>query len=316
MTDLKVLQEQADKWLADATNAETFAKGAELLKSIDEQKKLRAEEQKLIADAEKAKVDAENGRRFWTTKVSSLAPMFAAIITGLTFGLAYIGQQRQSNLASEQGEEKAWREALQKVDTTNPASEQAGAFAMESFFGSQYSTQAQQVAAVLAPDLHNRAAFDFLFGELAKSTTQSTQGGLIDVARAISTRLRDTYNFTPETDRGEASFAQFLDWPGVINPTNDKLISEKLQPSESDVWELETISDNLSRLWKRADHPLDPSTLDLRNVIFLGSDFRGIKSLAAAEMDSTTGFYGQCMVDDIVKARGKRDNVVVECSPP
>jgi hypothetical protein len=107
VTDLKVLQEQAEKWLADATDAETFAKGALLLKSIDEQKKLRAEEQKLIADTETAKVDAENGRRFWTTKVSSLAPMFAAIITGLTFGLTYIGQQRQSNVASQQGEERA-----------------------------------------------------------------------------------------------------------------------------------------------------------------------------------------------------------------
>ena len=117
MTDLKVLQEQAEKWLADATDAETFAKGALLLKSIDEQKKLRAEEQKLIADTETAKVDAENGRRFWTTKVSSLAPMFAAIITGLTFGLTYIGQQRQSNVASQQGEEWARKSSLKNSHT-------------------------------------------------------------------------------------------------------------------------------------------------------------------------------------------------------
>lgn len=314
MTDLKAIQQQAEKWLADTTNAETFVKGAQLLKTIDEQKKLRAEEQKIIADTEAAKVNAANGRRFWTTKVSSLAPMFAAIITGLTFGLTYIGQQAQSNLASRQGEEKAWREALQKVDTTNPASAQAGAFAMQSFFNSPYSRQAREVAAVLAPDLHNRAAFDFIFSELTKSTDQPSQGDLIDVARALSTRLRESYESMPETNRREFSFAQFLDWPAGINLENDKSLSEGLQNDESEVWELETISNNLSRLWTRKEQPLDPSSLDLRDIVFIGNDFRSIPGLSTAEMNSATGFYGACLVDGIVKTRAGRDKVAIECS--
>lgn len=311
MTDLEVLQEQADKWLA---STETFAKGAELLRSIDEQKKLRAEEQKLIADTAKAKVDAKNGSRFWTTKVSSLAPMFAAIITGLTFGLTYLGQQRQANIASQQGEEKAWREALQKIDTSNPASAQAGALAMQSFFISQYSKEARQVAALLAPSLHNPAAFDILFDAMTKTTLQETQGDLIDVARALSGRLRTSYSSMPEAGRKEATFAQFLVWPGRMNPTNDAYLSEKLQYSESDTWELETISHNLSSLWNRTAQPLDPSSLDLRGIIFLDNNFRSIKGLATARMDSSTGFYGQCLVDDIVDGRNKKDNVVVECA--
>lgn len=311
MTDLKVLQEQADKWLA---STETFAKGAELLKSIDEQKKLRAEEQKLIADTDKAKVDAENGRRFWTTKVSSLAPMFAAIITGLTFGLTYLGQQRQANIASQQGEEQAWREALQKIDTSNRASAQAGALAMQSFFGSQYLKEARQVAALLAPGLHNPAAFDMLFDAMTKTTSQTTQGDLTDIARALSSRLRASYNSMPEASRKESTFAQFLVWPGRMNPTNDAALSEKLQYSESDTWELETVSHNLSNLWNRTAKPLDPASLDLRGIIFLDNNFRGIKGLANAEMDSTTGFYGQCLVDDIVDGRSKKDNVIVACT--
>ena len=119
----------------------------------------------------------------------------------------------------------------------------------------------------------------------------------------------------PEPNRKDISFVQFLDWPEGINPTNDKLLSEKLQYAESDVWELETISDNLSRLWKRTEQPLDPSSLDLRDIVFLGNDFRGIKGLGTAEMNSATGFYGRCLVGAIVKARVERDKVVIECSP-
>ncbi len=315
MSNFEDLKHKARHFAAQSTDIEGLSKAAEVLKSV--------------AEAEKASVDALNGRRYWTSKVGALTPMFAAIITGLTFGITFLYQRKQSDIAAQQVEETQWRAALQKVGGNDSVSSQAAAFAMQSFFDSTYTQQSRTIAAFLAPNIRDTGAFDFMFFELAKRTGQQNQGELIDIARALSTREQKAYASLPETVRRDHPFEQLLVDPAdVLLDQEDPKFSEKLQDAEADGWELDTVSVVLSRIWKgplplipsdqrawKGPTRLDPSELDLRGIVFLNGDFTGIDNLSKARMDAHTGFYGRCMVDNVIRSRIEDDGVVVKCRP-
>jgi hypothetical protein len=280
--DFDALRRQATEWLGKSSDLGEFSKAVESLKGV--------------AEAEKASVDAKNLQHTWTTKVTALAPMFAAIITGLTFALTFVYQRQQAQTVAQQAEESQWRTALQKVDVNDPSQSEAGALAMTSFLDSPYSQQARSITAALACNIRHPRVFDVVFFELFKRTQQDNQSDLLDVAKTISMRVRKTYDDLPSTGKQKQTFNDFLIDPSGSFEMDKPDAYRGEQEVEAFEWELDTTSAMLFRLWT---NPGGPSVkgADLRQIIFLNQDFRNFDSvhdLDQANMDRFTGFYGNC----------------------
>lgn len=306
MADLDALEHKAEMWSRQSEGIEQLSQSIDMLKSI-------AEQRQILAETDKTSIEAKTEKQHWT-KVAALAPTIAALITGLTFGITFLYQHKQADIATQQSEESQWRAALQKVDASDPVRAEAGALAMVSFFPSKYVGQSRVIATALCSNIDDPRVFDFVVYQLYLTTDQNNQYDLLDVDRSISMQLRTIYENLPATDRGKQTFVEFLKDPAESADVNPIEASGTQQEVEKRKWELDTITNFLYALWTRSN-PLSVSGLDLRGIIFWNDERRAfdrIPNIDKAEMSKYTAFLGKCSLGTLA-SRLPAVRPIIEC---
>lgn len=297
MENLDGLKQRAEKWALDSSdNIDEFSKSIETLKNI-------AEHRKILAETSKTSIETDMERKPWT-RIAALAPAMAAVITGLTFGITFVYQYKQAEIAAERSEESQWRAALQKVNASDPAEAEAGTLAMVSFFPTQYADQSRSIATALCPSIRDERVFDFVVWQLYQKTDQNNQYDLLDIARSISTQLRSIYNDLPSADRNAQTLAEFLKGPPESSVANPVVPSGTQREVERREWELDTVTHYLYSLWT-GSKPLDVSSLDVSGIIFWNDEpraFDRISNFDKTKMSQTTAFFGKCSLGTVASS--------------
>lgn len=304
MANLDALERKAESWSQQSDDIDQVLKSVEILKTI-------AEQRKLVADTDKTSKEIRSEGKRWT-RIASLAPAMAALITGLTFGITFLYQYKHDETISRQSEELQWRTALQKVDTTEPGQVEASALEMASFMNSRYASQSRLIAAALCSNIQDSRVFDFLMYQLYLDTDQNNQSDLLDVARSISIQLQKSYIDLPAADRSHETFVQFLKHPSV--PDEAPVEAEHLQQGvETREWELDTVVSFLYALWTGPRH-LNVSGLDFSGIIFWNDGFRAydrIPNFDSATVSQSTAFIGKCSLGKLALRLSPRP--LIEC---
>jgi len=308
MPDSDAPERRAEELLHQSLeNIDTFSKSMELLKSL-------AEHRKILAETDKISTESKNEKRSWT-KIAALAPAVAALITGLTFGITFLYQRKQAEIAAQQSEESQWRNALQKVNAGDSSEAAASALTMMSFFGSPYARQSRQIAAALCPNIPDKRVFDVVVGQLYETTDNSNEDDLVDVGRSLSMQIRSVYNSLPAADRARETFADFLQGSTSSDDSNGYAEYRSQADVDRYRWELDTVADVLYKLWTGTKH-LDASSLDFSGIVFWNDEFRAfdkVPNFQKATMDKFTGFYGKCSVPPAITSNATGSGPDIHC---
>jgi Pentapeptide repeats (8 copies) len=292
MNNTSGLEDAALKHAAEATDPDLQLKYLNIAKTLGE--------------ARNAAIDCRFARtRFWA---STVTPILALVITGLTFVVtvsmqskqfratmeAQSGQfQKTADSQSAANEDSKWKDAIGRVSVKDPASALVGAFAMQGFFYRKgpYRDQARSIAADLLPLVRDVQAFDELVTAIEVDSTNDDQFKLIGIGQMISFAQREGHGVTGAASIKGPGVPPFLDYDIVsikMNPTSET----KMDPESTKVaaWELDTVSHFLKKLWNDPQKMAEPKGQNLTGVVledamsdeaFDGLDFSGATLEAA-----------------------------------
>jgi hypothetical protein len=288
MDDLDVIELKALVCMEQAQDLDTLAKVAGLLHGVDQQRKLRMELASAASRPQKAKAERrQDAVRFWS---ATLLPAFAFLVTAFTF----MWQIEQGKQAARAQEDSQWRSAVEKIGPTAPPAA-VGVLEMKSFFVSDYAKESRPVAASLLVAVDDPNIFDDVYFDLVNEATPTGDGNLIALARALTSRLKDTRDRCisarrPGRAQATPSLADFLDAPGDYCDNQSDL--DKI---EADTVKLDSVSQGLSALWKNPTRKMTPKGEDLNGIVFLDGDFSKLDFQGASLIGSV--FYGDCRLE-------------------
>jgi len=293
--DLNLIEKKARAAIEESKDLDTLAKATQILRDVDEQRKMRAEFRAAQQSVQRAAAERREDRvRFL---VATLMPTLAFLVTAGTF----IYQIRQGKLMAQQQEDSQWRSALEKV-LPDPKSAHVGALEMESFFSSKrYQNVSRPVAASLLVTINDPTIFDLIFGDFLNRTAGEEQQELVTVARALTSRLRNRYegrkNVRDKDCPQQSSFAQLLRKPECYYDDDSPQDAEEETLVDADMWKLDTVSQKLISVWKDPDSKFKPARQALEGIAFYterGGNYDGL-DFSGAQL-SGSGFYGGCDV--------------------
>jgi hypothetical protein len=293
MDDLDLIESKARAAIEESKDLDSLAKATQILRDVDEQRKLRADARAAQHNALRSAAERKEDKvRFM---VATLMPTLAFLVTAGTF----LYQIHAGKVAAQAQEDSQWRSALEKI-APDPKSAHVGALEMESFFASErYQNVSRPVAASLLVTIDDPNIFDLIFADFLDKTVGHKQQELVTVARALTSRLRSRYegrkNVVDKDCPQDSSFAQFLRRPECFYDDDDPKDAEEETLVDTDMWKLDTVSHKLISLWKDPVSNLKPSQQALEGIAFYtekGGDYTGL-DFSGAQL-SGSGFYGNC----------------------
>ncbi len=290
MDDLGLIETKAHAFIEESKDLDSLAKAANILRDIDEQRKIRAELEMAGKNADRAASEHTSDKiRFWT---ATLLPTLAFLVTAGTF----LYQIQQGKVAAQAQEDSQWRLALEKI-AGDSQSAPIGALEMQSFFNSsRYDKESRPVAATLLPKIDDLSLFDVVFFDLLGKTTKQSQQELIVLARSLTSRLRDQWSACPKASLpADNSFAHFLKNPEDFYDDNDQTQGKEEMKVDADEWKLDSVIHGLTELWQDPRSQVTPRGQDLAGIAFLNGNYKGVDFRGAQLSD--TAFYGKCNID-------------------
>jgi hypothetical protein len=241
-----------------------------------------------------------------------LIPLLPFLVTGATFVLTYISQERQQKQQIEAAMDTEWRKALEHIEGESSSSIAAGAYQMESFFGTKRDVQARAIAASLLPRVSNPINFDSLFFDLLPGTTQANLHYIVTIDSVLSDRLKELYSRAISSPKkmlpGDQSLGHFIQEPEAFFDEFKDV--DQLAATKSTAWALDSVSSGLNDLWTGSSGlpHLTPEKQILDDCIFLNSSFPGVDFRTSWSMKNVE-FLGDCTVDRSLL----QNNVKVNC---
>jgi hypothetical protein len=228
---------------------------------------------KLEARTRQAEVDHQRSRFIATT----LTPVLSVLITALA--LVFQAQQfkKTSETQARQSEDEKWRESMKAVSLADPKSSMVGALAMQTFFRSErYSPQSQMIAAALLPNVNNVTGFDEVFDELVRSVDKDRQYLITGIGSMLLMAAREEHHLTVPTLVNPSETPPFLEHDVTsIDPNPDFTRGGETMRDKVLAWELDSVSQGLSRLWLTRKFSPDKYLVSIviENASFAGIDF-------------------------------------------
>lgn len=261
----------------DYTSLEAFALDqVQTSKTVDDRVK-NAEVLKSIADARSS---AETRFQRTQSLIITITQVLALVVTLIVGAGTILFQNRQflekmqqqaaqardtATLQRQANEDAQWREALKFVSFKDDQASAVGAFVMQGFFASQdHGPQARTIACALLVNVSNVGAFDEVLERIAFRTTDQNSSDIYTMAQMMGYSQRSRFHIT-----GAASKANtpYLDDVDEINPAPAPADRTRDQMIKVAAWELDSVSQNLHDLWKRAKDPLSPAQQVLTAVV-------------------------------------------------
>lgn len=249
-------------------------------------------------------------------KINALITLLPVLITGVTFLLSFGASLWQWHERSQAQKDSEWRTALKQVSSKDNEIATQGAYEMQSFLDDgTRGPAATAIAAALLPHIKDHIAFDLIFFDLLDRTNQADQGRFIAIDSELTRQLYDAYWKAKKhlgslkTPPADDSFGSFLIHPDLFFDEDTQ--SDDLAFVLDKAWELDSVSNGLSRLWAgQLKHArANPDGQGLDDLIFFNNDFSRVDFSQAGHMTKVQ-FVGNCKVNSAMLPRA---GITIDC---
>ena len=282
------MEDAALQHAAESTDPDVQLKYLEIAKALSELRKNFSEVKKDELESQGAAIESRLARtRFWA---STITPVLALVVTGLTFVLTVRMQSRQfsetakfqrdqfrqtAEFQRDTNEDSQWKDALQKVSFKDSESALVGVLAMQPFMSKgHYQSQARSIAAASLPMIRNVAAFDEILTEIEELSGKQYQSNLIGISRMISFAQRERHGIVGAAAKKSSGVPPFLVFD-IDSIDMDPHFLSKTDPKGTKVaaWELETVSNSMKEFWTDPKMGATPANQNLVAVVLENNSF-------------------------------------------
>jgi len=269
-------------------------KWLQISQSVRTRCKTLAEENDTKLEAQNRKSDVAHERsRFIATSIVPAISVFIAMVA-----LVFQANQfkKSSDTQARQSEDERWGESMKAVSLADPKASIVGALAMQTFFPSQrYGKQSQMIAAALLPNVKNVTGFDEVLDDLIQSVPADGQYLVTGIGSMLLMAAREEHHLKGAILESPSETPVFLEHDVLsIDPNPDLEKEGELMQDKIYAWELDSVSQGLTRLWRMKKltpdrylvsivlenasfAQLDFSNVDFERSVFLDADFSDAK---------------------------------------
>lgn len=286
---LDSIEADAIKQANEAEDPEVRLKWIAIANAIQDRRKSRAETNNAVLTAKNTAADLHHQRmRFFlatfTPTVSTFIAVFALLFQGFQFEKSSKLQADQFaksiKLQADQNEDSKWQESMKSVSFKDPQSALTGALSMQPFFSLQrYASQSRAIASSLLPIVSNVDGFDEVLAALYATTNAKVSDDQIPITGIAQTLLlaaRERHRLLGTAWSGARGMPAFLHYRiESIDPVPSDREWEQSARDKVAAWEIDSVSQRLSQLWKEKQMPPDSflENLTLEDASFNNVDF-------------------------------------------